>query len=223
MKQNIRLFIDFDGTVTTRDVGDGIFSRFLRKDLVEQGWHERIIAEWKAGRLSSQVCLLQECENTVVTEDELREELEKYEITPGFVKTAEYCRKMGIPMMILSDGMDYYIKYLLNKYNLCYIPFRSNHMRFNGTSLIMEFPFMDKGCGRCGNCKRWHMDKARMDGECIVYVGDGYSDRYAIKSADVIFARHDLAEYCRKNDIKYMSFENFFVILDYLEFFHGES
>ncbi len=66
-----RIFVDFDGTITRRDVGDSIFERFLRPDLLEAGWHSRIIEEWKAGRLSSRDCLVRECENTVVTRDEL--------------------------------------------------------------------------------------------------------------------------------------------------------
>ena len=51
----------------------------------------------------------------------------------------------------------------------------------------------------------------------MVYVGDGYSDRYAIHSADVIFARYDLAGYCDKNGISYFPYDNFYAVLDYIE------
>ena len=71
-KSKILLFTDFDGTITHKDVGDAIFERFLRSELLEQGWHEQIINEWISGRVTSQDCLLRECEQTVVTEEELK-------------------------------------------------------------------------------------------------------------------------------------------------------
>jgi len=215
-KGKIRLFVDFDGTITEKDVGNGIFDRFLRPDLLERNWHEEVIEEWKAGRLSSLECLTQECRNTVVTEEELKEELENYTLTPGFVETAAYCRENDIELMILSDGLDYYIEYILGKYGLGDIAYRANHMYFTDGALGVEFPHSEQGCGKCGNCKRWHIDRLRSDGDRVLYVGDGYSDRYAIRSSDVIFARCDLAEYCRENDLPFHPFETFFDILDYL-------
>lgn len=212
-----RLFVDFDGTVTREDVGNGLFDRFLRPEFIEQGWHEEIINDWIAGRISSLECLTRECENVVVTEEELRAELDSYEITPGFAETAGYCKERGIPLMILSDGLDYYIEYILRKHGLSDIEYRANHMYFSGNSLGVEFPYNEKGCGKCGNCKRWHIDTLSQDGEHVIYVGDGYSDRYAIHSAHVIFARCDLADYCDKEKMDYNPFENFYDILNYLE------
>jgi len=216
-KINIRLFVDFDGTVTHNDVGNGIFDRFLRPELIEQNWHDEIIGEWKAGRITSFECLTRECANSSATEEELCEELDRYALTPGFVETASFCRDKKIPLMILSDGLDYYIQYILGKYGLSFVDFRANHMMFDNGSLGVEFPYHESGCGRCGNCKRSHIDAVKCDGETIVYVGDGYSDRYAIKSADVVFARRDLAEYCSGAHIAFHPFETFFEVLDYLK------
>ena len=215
--EKIRLFVDFDGTVTHKDVGNGIFNRFLRPELLEQGWHDEILKLWKAGSISSRECLSYECENSVVTEIELNAELEKFALTPGFVETVQYCRKHGIYLMILSDGLDYYIEYILGKYGISNVDYRANHVYFNNGTLAAEFPFVDKGCGRCGNCKRWHMDTICQDGDLVIYVGDGYSDRYAIRSADIIFAKHDLAEYCKRENLHFFPFDNFFDILKYFE------
>ena len=221
-ENNVILFVDFDGTVTNHDVGDGIFSKFLRNDFQEQGFHEKIIADWKAGIISSEQCLSEECANVIITEEELHNELEKYTLTPGFVAATEYCIENDIPITILSDGLDYYIEYILSKYGINNIPFISNHMYFKNGNMVVEFPFIDMGCGRCGNSKRWHMDMLRKDGDCVVYVGDGYSDRYAIKSADVVFAKHDLAEYCREKNHEFIPFQDFYPILKYLENGNGK-
>ncbi len=205
----VRIYIDFDGTITQRDVGDSIFERFLRPELLAAGWHDHIIREWKAGRLSSRDCLAVECENSVVTRDELDGLLETHTLMPGFPVFAEYCRRNDIPLEILSDGLDYYIAFILKKFGIDDIPIRANRLLFSDGTIRAEFPYEDRGCGRCGNCKRWHIESNRRDGEKIVYIGDGYSDRYAIRSADTVFARADLAGYCDLTGLPYHPFDDF--------------
>jgi 2-hydroxy-3-keto-5-methylthiopentenyl-1-phosphate phosphatase len=217
----IRLFVDFDGTVTERDVGDGIFTRFMRTDVPPEESHDTLIREWKAGFMSSQDCLTHECANVVVTEPDLRAELDTYELTPGFRETVAYCREQNIPVAILSDGMDYYISHVLNRHGLSDIPFYSNHMRFENGGLVCEFPWQEYGCGRCGNCKRHHMIRLHNNGGTVVYAGDGYSDRFAIKSADVVFARRDLAEFCCRTGRQFIPFEDFHTVLHHLEHLDG--
>ena len=213
---NIRLFVDFDGTITEHDIGDSIFETFLDPVLLEQDWHNNIIKKWKQGKLSSFECLKRECAHTKVSPGELDRHIDKYSLTPGFAQTADYCKTSGIPLMILSDGLDYYIQYLLEKNGLSHLDFKANHLIFKENCLDVEFPHKGKGCGRCGNCKRWHMKTLSEDGELIIYVGDGYSDRYAIRNADVVFARGDLIEYCRNNGIEYKPFNDFFDVLEVL-------
>jgi 2,3-diketo-5-methylthio-1-phosphopentane phosphatase len=216
-RKNIRLFVDFDGTVTERDVGDGIFTKFMRKQPSDEGLHARLIEDWKAGRISSVECLTEECGNMIVTEAEFQTELDTYDLRPGFAETAEYCRKTGIPMTILSDGLDYYIQYLLKKNGLEYIPYYANHLYFANGGAVIEFPYIDGGCGRCGNCKRSHMKALREVDDIVVFVGDGYSDRFAIHDADVVFARADLAEFLTEHNRPFRPYTDFHEILTYLE------
>ncbi|MFC1692299.1 MtnX-like HAD-IB family phosphatase [Candidatus Latescibacterota bacterium] len=220
--RRIRLFVDFDGTITDKDIGFTIFNKFLPSELIEGSWYRNILDEWKAGRISSQECLTLECENSVVTQDELNAELDRFALTSGFVETVHYCRKNRIPIMILSDGLDYYIEFILAKYGINDVMVRANHMFFNNGSLGVDFPHMDKGCGRCGNCKRWHMDNFSKEGDLVIYTGDGFSDRFAIRSAGIIFARSDLAEFCGKEGISHIPFETFYDIIKHIEEIHGE-
>jgi 2-hydroxy-3-keto-5-methylthiopentenyl-1-phosphate phosphatase len=123
--------------------------------------------------------------------------------------------------MILSDGLDYYIEYLLAKRGLSHIPYRSNGIRFREDgSLEAVFPHIEHGCGLCGNCKRYHIDTLREYGETVIYAGDGYSDRFAIRSSDVVFARDDLAEYCTTHDREFIPFDDFYTIKQYIERVH---
>ncbi len=152
---------------------------------------------------------------------ELHGLLETHTLMPGFREFVAYCNRERIPLEILSDGLDYYIAFILERFGIGGIPVRANRLLFTEGSLRAEFPFEDRGCGRCGNCKRWHIESNRLDGERIVYVGDGYSDRYAIKSADTVFARADLANYCDRNEIPYHPFRDFHDVLRILKDGHG--
>ncbi|RME18936.1 MAG: hypothetical protein D6800_14980, partial [Candidatus Zixiibacteriota bacterium] len=43
----------------------------------------------------------------------------------------------------------------------------------------------------------------------VVFVGDGYSDACAARRADVLYAKKDLAEYCRAEKIAYTLYDTF--------------
>ena len=47
------------------------------------------------------------------------------------------------------------------------------------------------------------------DGTELVYVGDGYSDRCAAESADLVFARRGLASYLEERGVPFERFEDF--------------
>jgi 2,3-diketo-5-methylthio-1-phosphopentane phosphatase len=217
-RRTIRLFVDFDGTVTAQDVGSGIFSKFMQSDRES---HDAIIRDWKLGLISSRECLERECRSVAVTESVLNHDIDTYALTPGFRETAGYCRERGIPLVILSDGMDYYIRRLLERNGLGFVPFFSNRMWFENGGVACDFPYLEKGCGKCGNCKRYHMNRLTRAGDHVVYAGDGYSDRYAIMNAHTIFARDELAGYCRERGIPFIRFEDFHPIRAFLEAFHA--
>ena len=216
MNKSLRFFVDFDGTISQQDIGDSIFKTFLLPELIEVDWHDELIDEWKAGRISSKVCLGDACRNTRVTKPELDAHLNGCELTEGIHDFIDYCSRGGYPVVILSDGMDYYIDYMLKSNNLD-IEFYANAMTFDDGSLTAGFPYADHGCGRCGNCKRHHIRALRRDDETVAYIGDGYSDRYAIRDADIVFARRELAEYCDCVGHDYIPFETFYDILAHLE------
>ena len=213
----VRLFIDFDGTIAHHDVGNTLFTTFIPSELIEGSWHRDLIDAWKEGRITSEECLTEECRRASFTPDMLDRLLDTMALTAGFVEFAAFCRREGIPITILSDGLDYYIEYLLGKYGLSDIEFHANHLILENGEVGVSFPYAGKGCGRCGNCKRWHIDRLKREGELAIYIGDGYSDRFAIRSVDVVFARRDLSDYCDREGIDYIPYDDFHSILNYLK------
>jgi 2-hydroxy-3-keto-5-methylthiopentenyl-1-phosphate phosphatase len=43
----------------------------------------------------------------------------------------------------------------------------------------------------------------------IIFIGDGFSDRFAIELSDVVFAKRQLLAYCRERGIPCTPFETF--------------
>jgi 2,3-diketo-5-methylthio-1-phosphopentane phosphatase len=200
-KNMLAVICDFDGTVGKTDVGYQIYTRFG-----DERW-EAINKRWRRGEISSRDCLIGEYSLIDASEQEVREFVLEMEIDPGFPKLVDTCRNNNIPIAIASDGFDFYIHALLEKYGLSDIEVFCNSMRFNGRKVELSFPFYEQGCGVCGNCKKLHVQKFKDDSRTVVYVGDGLSDRFAAQASDVVFAKGELMEYLTDNNIDFIKFE----------------
>ena len=146
------------------------------------------------------------------TEDEFNAFLDTLLLNTGFAEFERLCRDNNIPLIVLSDGIDLYIRYLLGKHDLSHIPVHSNIGRLENGGISIEFPYPLGACGRCGNCKGDRIAEYRreLEGECrVVFVGDGLSDTCAIAQADILFAKKDLKRYCIEKKIRYYSYDTF--------------
>jgi len=203
-----RVFCDFDGTVAVNDVGNLLFRTFT-----DGSWRESV-ERWIRGEISSRTCLEAECALVRATEEELDRFARAQEIDPHFPAFVQQCRENDIPVTILSDGLDFYIERILAKYNLSDVPFFSNHLVLDHGKLTPEFPYFDEGCGKCGNCKIFHIMQAKQPDEHVVYIGDGYSDRWAAEKADSVFAKKDLMKCCREQGIACYEYSDFGDVLE---------
>ncbi len=208
------VFCDFDGTITRRDVGYSIFHHF------SNGRNDALLPDWKSGKLSSRDCLLQEAAMAPVTEEELFPFLDQFEINPGFPEFVEQCREHDIDLFIVSDGLDLYINYLLQRFHLTSLTVIANHAYIENGHITIEFPHHNKTCRRCGSCKGERIQEYRDKYDVktrIIFVGDGYSDACATTEADILFAKKDLEAYCRMHNITYRPYDDFFDIIRELE------
>lgn len=89
----------------------------------------------------------------------------------------------------------------------------SNILQFEGSKLLGVYPNTNEDCRKCGNCKSNLINDINIDNKKVIYIGDGHSDKCASKNADYIFAKNDLANYLRENEIEFMEFENFSDVL----------
>ena len=208
----MKIFCDFDGTAAKNDVGNLLFRTFADNRCLE------IVLFWKQGKISSRQCLIDLCKITRVTKKELEQFSNSQELDPYFLELVEFGQQKSIEVEILSDGLDFYIERILSKYKLdAIVAFHSNRLQFlNRNEIVPEFPYYDRGCGHCANCKGDHVRQAKEKIKPVVYVGDGLSDRCGAKEADIVFAKHgrDLLKYCQENQIEHYEFGDFKDVLN---------
>jgi len=203
--KRIAILCDFDGTVARDDVGNLLFGTFAGN-----GRSEAIIERWKRGEISSRECLESEAALVHTDADSLERFVCKCKLDPYFKDFHDFATKRGMEVVIMSDGLDFYIERMLYRNGLGGIDFYSNRLTIRDGSLHVDFPHYDKlDCTDCGCCKTHHLRRYRERGFYIVYVGDGLSDRCPCEEADLVFAKGDLRRHCESQGIGFVSFENF--------------
>ncbi len=195
------LFIDFDGTIATEDVGNRFFTTFCN------GRNRDLVERWKRRDVTSIECLKGEAALITASEAELLEFSRQFDIDPGFKAVREICSRHDVPIRIVSDGLSLYIREILKKHNFSDIPVFANRAIFNNGRVDVEFPHIDYSCGHCGNCKGGAIRTMRSPGSRTIFVGDGYSDLCAAGEADYLFAKGDLAAYLGRNNEAFIPFE----------------
>ncbi len=141
--------------------------------------------------------------------EELLAFLEPFGIDPAFPAIVERAAVLGWDLLVLSDGLDFYIAHLLARERLDHVGLRANHLAFGpDRTLVPEFPHFAAGCGRCGTCKGAEVARRRRAGQTVWFAGDGVSDRCAAPLADRLFARRDLSAFARDRSIPHTPFES---------------
>ena len=203
--KKIAVLCDFDGTVARDDVGNLLFQTFAR-----EGDPAEAISRWKRGEISSRQCLETEASLARCCSTELQSFVSALRLDPYFKDFHDFARQRGIEVVVLSDGLDWYIEQMLMRNGLGGIEFYANRMRLEGDRMRVEFPWHDMlACTDCGCCKTHHLFRYRNEGYYIVYVGDGLSDRCPCESADLVFAKGELLRHCRARNIAHVEFRNF--------------
>jgi 2-hydroxy-3-keto-5-methylthiopentenyl-1-phosphate phosphatase len=207
----IRVFSDFDGTISARDVGASLFNHFSGK----KNWGT--VQLWLEQKISSRECLWRECSYIDASKQTLLAALDRIDIQKGFPDFVSFLKTHSIPLHILSDGLDFYIKAFLARNGLDDLDIHANCAHFVNGSLYPSFPHYARGCGFCGCCKGERINSLSHDGELTIFIGDGFSDRCALDVADVVFARGDLEALCRETAVACLPFADFFDVINHIE------
>ena len=192
------VFLDFDGTITTKDVGVHVLER-----AAPDAWLE-IDEQFRLGAIDSRECILDEWELVEGDEATLRAIAAEVTLDPGVGPLVDALRAAGAELTVVSDGFGFYVHDAVAPFGLDVM---TNAVDF--TTRELQFPFEDRccPCASCGTCKQAPIKDAHHRGQTTMLIGDGASDRKAALLADVVFAKGALASWCAGFGIDHIEFD----------------
>lgn len=205
------ILCDFDGTIAVEDVIDSLLDRYGRP-----GW-ERLERDWRAGRIGSRACMSAQVALLDMSREELDAHLSSLWIDHAFPAFVAKARALGVPIRVVSDGLDYAIQQILGRYGLDDLPVAANHLAPATPPQRWQLgsPYQAAGCAS-GTCKCACVAQARSGGARTLLIGDGASDFCAANQVDFVFAKHRLIEHCRAAGIPYVPITGFEDALEFL-------
>jgi len=202
---------DFDGTVTEEDAS------FFLLDAFAQGDWRRLLREYKEHKIS--VGEFNTKAFAMVKDDEpaLLEELKvKVKVRHGFNELVHYCLKKSFRLVIVSNGLVFYIKAVLKDLGLDSIEVHAAQASFHPEGMVVQYVGPD-GKRLEDEFKEAYIKSFLKLGYRVIYVGNGDSDFAPAKYAHHVFATGDLLAYCRENNLKHEPFENFIDVIRYID------
>jgi len=197
------VYCDFDGTITTLDATDAVLEAFALP-----AWREWE-ARWLRGEITSQECLARQIELIQADRDTLIEFAADLPIDEGILALDRRCTEHGIPLTIVSDGLDLLIEAVLRRHGLLHLPVFSNHLRWDDNGRpTLSFPFAEKECDSgAGTCKCSLTIPADPRTSRSVYIGDGRSDQCVSGKISTVFAKGSLLDWCERTSIPCIPFK----------------
>ncbi len=202
---------DFDGTITEEDVSFFILDAFANGD-----WR-RLLDEYRKGRISvgsfntRAFVMVRENKKTL---DKFV--LERVRIRAGLHELLDYCRRKGLRFVIVSNGLDFYIRTILEALGVDNIEVFSAQTIFSPKGIKARY-IGPNGIELQDNFKEAYARHFISGGYSIVYVGNGASDAPSARLADCIFATGPLLAHCQEANLSCTPFIDFNDIVKGLE------
>ena len=212
---------DFDDTVAVENVAELLLAQFS-PDLTWQ----QLRQQSRDKHISLKEYQERAFEAVAASREEMQAAVkEKATLRPHFKELRDYTRRAGIPLAIVSIGLDFYVDALLAREGLEDTPRYTAGASFSGGTISYSYPYLWDGsgaatqevCSQWGTCKCSILNRYKQKGYAIYYVGDGRSDMCPASLADHIFARSYLAELCQEKQLPFTPFETFMDVIRVLQ------
>jgi 2,3-diketo-5-methylthio-1-phosphopentane phosphatase len=201
---NCQVWLDFDGTITRRDVIDELLQRYS----IDDSW-KTFEQQWQASLIGSRQCLEEQFDLIRISQDELDNFLDGVELDTGFFSLLMLLNSLAVPVAILSDSVDVFIMRILQRHGVKNVPVRSNTMVRHSLEIELCCPYGDPKC-ECGaaHCKCSSIRAIGDPKRKSIYIGDGISDLCPARKADLVFAKGALSQCLEKNSLKFIRYSN---------------
>jgi 2-hydroxy-3-keto-5-methylthiopentenyl-1-phosphate phosphatase len=208
LEQSRKILIqcDFDGTVTQDDISFILLDAFAKGDwrMINKQHSEGKIT---VGEFNERAFGLVRASKKAML-DYLKD---KVKIRPGFQKLVELCQQKGIRFVIVSNGLEFYIKRILEDMGLYNLEYHAAETRFHANKLKVRYIGPDGSVVDSGY-KEKYVNKYLNEGYHVVYIGNGSSDLSPARDAHQIFATESLLEHCQRTGLTCIPFTSFLEI-----------
>ena len=207
----LALLVDFDETACEQNVAELLLARFCA-----DGWQD-LRRAFRAGRIT-----LREYQETAfrqvrATPEEMAGFVRAHaRLRPGWEDLVAWARRQDIPLAIVTNGLGFYARALLEPYLGQGVALYAVEARFGTDGVRYEYPYEEPGrdCWGYGNCKCRVLDLYRQRGYRVAYIGDSArSDLCPALSADLRFARAGLRERFLQAGVPHHEFTDFYGVL----------
>ena len=206
------ILLDFDGTVEEKNVAITLLEKFAVDD-----W-KRYIEMSARKAISFREAVEKEFECLPTDQKRMTEfVLEQVKVRDGLRELVDFCQSRKYPIEVVSGGLDFYIKAIMETQGLGHVVRHSGTADFqSGDRLRVLYNGGSPVCDFSGTCKCFHAERFRNLGYKTVLVGDGTSDMCASEKVDYVFARRKLLDHCQKKGIAHSPFETFHDVVSVL-------
>ncbi|MCD6453552.1 MAG: MtnX-like HAD-IB family phosphatase [Dehalococcoidales bacterium] len=199
----ILLQSDFDGTITEKDVS------FMMLDTFASNNWRQWLKEYKDGKISVGRFNTQAFSTVRVGRETLLDSVkDKVRIRPGFHSLLAYCRQHNFRLVIVSNGLDFYIQRILKDIGASDIEVFAAATRFGADGVQARY-FSPEGEEIEAGFKEAYLRSFQKRGYQVVYVGNGISDAPPAERAYRVFATGDLQNYLSQKRLSYIPFTDF--------------
>ena len=191
---------DFDGTITVEDVS------FMILDAFADGDWRSLLKAYRESKISVNHFNAEAFGMVKADKPTLADfAINTMRIRDGFHKLIDSCKRMGFRFVIVSNGLDFYIKAILQDIGLDDIEVLAARTKFVSDSLNVAYIGPD-GNQMENGFKEAHTKSFLDNGYRVIYLGNGISDIPAARHAQHVFATGELRAYYDKTNTNYLPF-----------------
>lgn len=214
--KRVAVFCDFDGTISEQDAIVMVMEAFAPpqwREISDEILHTQTISVQEGiQKLYSLLPSRLEPEIQVFLKENVR-------LRAGFDRFVAFCSQQGIPLNIVSGGLESFITPLVSPYQDKLRIF-ANRTCLQAETIEVKMPYFPEKCDPCGKCACCKVEI--IDQVCQtacgspwvkIAIGDSVTDFGMAQTADFTYTRDKLTPFCQQNQLPHLPFESFDTII----------